>query len=140
MIATHHSPSVGMIPHGLADWHEARIMIADDMVANVKLLRTILSRAGYTSLWSTDAADNVISGFVEFSPDIVLLDLHMPGVDGLELVHQIRELNQDRPYVPLVVLTGDTSPEARCATLAAGASDFLTKPYDAAEVLLRVRN
>jgi putative two-component system response regulator len=133
-------PESGGDTHELPAQREARIMIADDMAANVRLLRTILTHAGYTDLWSTTDAEAVIDGYAEYGPDIVLLDLHMPGVDGLQLVKRLRRLTRGELYLPIVVLTGDTSAEARRETLDAGASDFVTKPYDMAEVLLRVRN
>lgn len=117
-----------------------RVLIADDMPANVRLLQSILRRAGYSDIAATTDSESVIGLFASYNPDILLLDLHMPGIDGLSLIREIRLLTAGQPYLPIVVLTGDTSSEARRATLAAGASDFVAKPYDSTEVLLRVRN
>jgi putative two-component system response regulator len=133
-------PAEGAARQDLPQQPNARILIADDVAANVRLLRTILGRAGYHDLWSTTDANAVIAGWAEHRPDVVLLDLHMPGTDGLQLVRRLRACTSDAPYLPIIVLTGDTSAEARRQTLDAGASDFLTKPYDTTEVLLRVRN
>jgi putative two-component system response regulator len=118
----------------------ARVLIADDIAMNVRLLHTLLERAGFEDIKSTTRAEEVIPLFVAEQPDIVLLDLHMPGIDGLELVRRLRSTTRGSTYLPIVVLTGDTSAEAKRETLDAGASDFVTKPYDATEVTLRVRN
>jgi putative two-component system response regulator len=82
----------------------------------------------------------VEQAFEEFEPDIVLLDLHMPDPDGLELLRRLRSARLSLGYLPVVVLTGDTSRLARNSALLLGADDFLTKPLDGDEVVLRVRN
>jgi putative two-component system response regulator len=117
-----------------------RILIADDIAANVRLLETILSAAGYGDIESTTDGNAVVATFRACRPDIVLLDLHMPGADGLDIIRQLRGATGAEPGVPVIVLTGDASANARRATLEAGASDFVAKPYDAIEVVLRVRN
>lgn len=119
---------------------DARIIVADDLSANVKLLTRILTRGGYAHVYGTADSSSVLAMSLELQPDIVLLDLHMPGTDGLAILRDLRARTATQPYLPIVVLTGDASSGARRRTLAAGASDFLTKPYDATEVLLRVRN
>ncbi|HXT17078.1 MAG TPA: HD domain-containing phosphohydrolase [Gemmatimonadaceae bacterium] len=119
---------------------EPRILIADDVAANVRLLRSILVRAGYREFHTTTTGSDVVPAFLEYRPDIALLDLHMPGVDGIGNVRDLRRLAAADPYMPIIVVTGDASMDARHASLDAGASDFVTKPYDSAEVVLRVRN
>ena len=116
-----------------------RVLIADDIAMNVRMLERILESGGFHDVRSTSRGDEVMGVFREFHPDIVLLDLHMPGMDGIGVLRAIRGDAVD-PRVPVIVLTGDATTEARHATLTAGASDFIVKPYDTTEVLLRVRN
>ena len=78
--------------------------------------------------------------FTEFEPDIVLLDLHMQQPDGLEILRRLREARARLGFLPVVVLTGDVGQAARNSALDLGADDFLTKPLDRQEVVLRVRN
>jgi putative two-component system response regulator len=118
----------------------ARILVVDDDLPNLNLLVRMLQRAGFGALHGIYDAREVLPAVVDFQPDVVLLDLHMPGVSGIDLLLEIRALQGQRGYLPVLVLTGDSSREMRDAALAAGARDFLTKPYDAGEVLLRVRN
>jgi signal transduction histidine kinase len=78
--------------------------------------------------------------FIEFQPDLVLLDLHMPSPDGFEILRELRDARSRLGFLPVVVLTGDTGPVARNTALRLGADDYLTKPLDRNEVVLRVRN
>ena len=73
-------------------------------------------------------------------PDVVLLDLHMPYLDGLQVMAALSEVIDDDDFVPIVILTADATPTAREEALGAGAKDFLTKPFDNTEVVLRVKN
>lgn len=118
----------------------ARILVVDDDLASLNVLMRTLQRAGFFNLNGVCDARSILRGVIDFQPDVVLLDLHMPGVDGIEMIHDIAALQGRRNYLPVLVLTGDSSDEVRDAALAAGARDFLTKPYDSGEVLLRVRN
>src|SRR5437868_6090929 len=78
--------------------------------------------------------------FGELHPDIVLLDLHMGEANGLDVMRAVHAANAAGPYLPIVILTGDLSSQARRDALDAGAADFIAKPYDPTEVQLRVRN
>lgn len=118
----------------------ARLLIVDDEGVNIHVLRRVLNMAGYHNLESTCDPREVQALFASFAPDVVLLDLRMPHNDGFDVLHQLNELTPPQCPVPVIVLTADSTPEARQLALAAGASDFLTKPFDAVEVLLRVRN
>ena len=117
-----------------------RILIVDDQEPNVLLLRRILEREGYDAIESTTDPREAAEIFERFCPDIVLLDIHMPHLDGHEVMRALRPLIPRDAFVPMVVLTADAGVEARDRSLAEGAQDFLTKPLDAAEVVLRVRN
>lgn len=118
----------------------ATVLIADDHDANVVLLQRILGHAGVTRVHTTTDPVRVLELYRNVQPDIVLLDLHMPGMDGVAVMDEIRRSTPPGDYVPVVVLTADATPQARNRVLDAGANDFLTKPVDRTEVLLRVRN
>src|ERR1041384_3417551 len=113
-----------------------KVLIADDLAVNVRLLRAILEAAGFRDVKTTTNAEAVVSIYLGYRPDIVLLDLHMPGLDGLELVKRLRSAAFGDFYLPIVAPPGAPPPDPRRATLDAGASDFVTKPYDATEVVL----
>jgi putative two-component system response regulator len=116
-----------------------RILIVDDEPANVALLEAILEHTGAEIRSLTDSR-LVEEVFGEFEPDIILLDLHMPEPDGLEVLRRLRSARQSLGFLPVIMLTGDTGKVARNSALILGADDFLTKPWDRDEVVLRVRN
>ena len=78
--------------------------------------------------------------YEEFKPDLILLDLLMPHLDGYAVMRQICARTPAEAYLPILVLTADITPRAKQKALSAGARDFLTKPFDLTEVLLRIRN
>lgn len=118
----------------------ARILMVDDQEYNLSLLERILRRAGFTQLRSTMDPLEIRSLLEAFDPDIVLLDMHMPGLDGIEALALIHEHAGSGGYLPVLMLTADMTPEARQRGLQAGVNDFLTKPYDRTEVVLRINN
>ena len=119
----------------------ARILIVDDQEPNVRLLERILRQAAsYTNLRSTTNPLDVPAVYTEFQPDLILLDLHMPHWDGFRVMEELKTLTPQGSYLPILVLTADVTAEAKQRALANGAKDFLTKPFDPIEVLLRVRN
>jgi putative two-component system response regulator len=118
----------------------ARILIVDDEPANVQLLERILRRGGFTNLLGISDARRVLAVHSEFGPDLVMLDLHMPYLDGFMVMDQIVRRGDPAAFDPILVLTADVRREVKERALSAGAKDFLTKPVDATEVLLRVRN
>jgi putative two-component system response regulator len=116
------------------------ILAVDDEESNLLLLRRILERAGYAHVATTQDPFSATAMFVDLKPDLVLLDLHMPGLSGLELIDRLAALTEEGRDVPVLVLTADATDETKRRALAAGARDFLTKPLDRIELLLRVRN
>src|SRR5688572_14476550 len=118
----------------------ARVLIVDDELDNLDLLHNILQFGGYNNVRSTTAPHEAQTLYAAFQPDVILLDLIMPDLDGFQVMEQLRNLIPENAYVPILVITGDYSPQTRNQVLAGGAKDFLTKPFDATEVLLRVRN
>ena len=123
----------------LRDPIDSTIMVIDDQDANVALLRKILGSAGYRRIEAETDARRMLDRFDEHRPDVILLDLHMPHLDGFAVLERLRP-KIGASYLPVIVLTADATPEARLRALAAGATDFLTKPFDINEVVLRVRN
>ncbi len=118
----------------------ARILMVDDQEYNLSLLERILRRAGFTELRSTTDPLQIGALLDAFDPDIVLLDMHMPGLDGIEALALIHAHAGTGGYLPVLMLTADMTPEARQRGLQAGVNDFLTKPYDRTEVVLRINN
>jgi len=119
---------------------DARILVVDDDQSNVRALTRLLRAAGYTSILATTNPEEVRSLYRDQEPDLVLLDLHMPGLDGIGVLEQLRADAAPHTYLPVLVLTGDSSQDARRRALAAGAKDFVTKPFEVDEVILRIRN
>ncbi len=126
-----------MIQHKLP---HSKILIIDDEPSNVRLLERVLELFGGVEWRCTTDPREAIPLFAEFQPDLVLTDLHMPHLDGYQVISQIRQFIDDDSFLPIVVLTADISPETRRKALNSGASDFITKPLDTTEVQLRIRN
>ena len=115
----------------------ARILIIDDEPANVEMLRRMLERSGLSRIQTTSDPREATRLYVEFRPDLILLDLHMPHLDGLEVMDALNQI-AEATYLPILVLTGDVSAEARREALSRGAKDFIHKPFSSDEVLLRI--
>ena len=114
-------------------------MIVDDDAAHVELLKAYLAESVDEILGVIDSRQ-VESAFAQFEPDLVILDLHMPDPDGLELLRRLRGARMSLGFLPVIVLTADHGHVARNSALILGADEFMTKPVDRAEVVLRVRN
>lgn len=123
---------------------KAKILIVDDELANVRLLERILELLGCPAgqVVSTTDSSLALTRFREFRPDLVLLDLHMPPPDGFTLLELFKQVTgeADGAAVPVLVLTADVNPKTKHRALTAGARDFLVKPIDQPEVILRIRN
>jgi putative two-component system response regulator len=119
---------------------DARILVVDDERVNVVLLERILEQDGYTNVRSTTRSDQAVALYEEFEPDLVLLDLHMPGLDGFAVMERLEDRIAGDTFLPILILTADIRPEVKRRALAAGAKDFVTKPFDRTEVLLRIQN
>ncbi|HEX9632119.1 MAG TPA: HD domain-containing phosphohydrolase [Gemmatimonadales bacterium] len=121
-------------------WRDARILIIDDEPPNIAILEHILGSAGYPALVTTTDPRQAVELFREHHPDLILLDLKMPHLDGHELLALFKREIPAETYLPILVLTSDATPDARRRALAGGAQDFLTKPFSPLEVRLRVEN
>jgi signal transduction histidine kinase len=118
----------------------SRILIIDDQAENVLLLERALHSAGYINLASITDSRETFRTLTQFQPDLVAMDLRMPHLDGFALLRELRSRVLFGTYLPVLVLTSDNSRKARQEALALGAKDFLTKPIDVAEALLRIYN
>src|SRR5882724_5186326 len=116
----------------------ARVLVVDDIISNVKLLEAKLS-AEYFEVSSAYNGLDCLAKIDEAQPDIVLLDVMMPGMDGFEVCRRIKT-NPTTAHVPVVMVTALDQPSDRVAGLEAGADDFLTKPVDDAALFARVRS
>jgi len=117
-----------------------RILIVEDDESLLRLLERILHNAGFTDLRSLTDPRQTLPVFREWNPDLVLMDLQMPHLDGISVMQQLRGRMASDAFVPILLMTGDAAPDTRDRALAAGASDFLRKPFEATEVVLRIRN
>jgi two-component system NtrC family sensor kinase len=124
----------------LANLTDSRILIVDDQTANLQVLAAVLEFAGYGKVSCLSDSRNILQIFQEFQPDLILLDLHMPHVDGLAAMDQLATVIPADDYLPILILTGDNTSEAKEKALSHGAHDFLSKPLNRTEVQLRVRN
>ena len=118
---------------------EARVFVVDDHPSNVALLQAVLARAGLRRIFTETDSRRVLPRLAEVDPDLIVLDLHMPHLDGFAVLAQIREYAPSE-YLPVLVLTADTTATASERALSAGAQDFVTKPFNNSEVVLRARN
>jgi putative two-component system response regulator len=116
----------------------ARLLIVDDEDANIEILQRILTRAGFSRVVSSNDSRQAAALYVEHRPDMILLDLHMPHMDGLEVMDQLNEI-AEASYLPILILSGDLTPEARREALSRGAKDFVNKPFQPDELLLRIK-
>lgn len=118
---------------------DACVIIIDDNAANVELLKQVMKLSGVVTLGFTDPRA-ALAHCSSSLPDLVLVDLHMPDLDGFAVIEALQEMVPSGVFLPIAVLTGDERPETKSRALAAGAKDFVTKPFDPMEVILRMRN
>ena len=125
------------MPVSAADILNANILIVDDLEANVQLLEKMLRTAGYRRITSTRDPHAVCALHRTNHYDLILLDLRMPGMDGFQVMEGLKEI-ETNGYLPVLAVTAQ--PAHKLRALQAGAKDFVSKPFDLAEVLLRVHN
>jgi putative two-component system response regulator len=118
---------------------KATILIVDDQMTNIMLLESILQNAGYIHVHSTQDPTQVVPLFKELNPDLMCLDIRMPALNGFQVMGQLKIIYQNA-YLPILVLTSKEDRETRLRALESGAKDFLHKPFDKIEVLMRIRN
>ncbi len=122
------------------DLTNSKILIVDDQEANVRILESLLDIKGFKHVKSTTDSRQVEGLIQSFSPDLLLLDLMMPHISGFEVMERLRLKETGSHFMPILVLTADSTKESKQQALELGATDFLTKPFDFIEVLLRINN
>lgn len=121
------------------DLKKASILVVDDEITNIRLLEKMLAMMGYKNIVCTQDSTQALSLYLENNSDLILLDLDMPELDGYGVMDQLNELNRGLP-APILVLTAQHTQSYRQRALDNGARDYVTKPFDADELLSRVRN
>ena len=117
-----------------------RILVVDDEPLSVKIICRVLNAAGHEDVVSTNDGLQAIS-LIRFStPDLIILDLHMPGFDGFDLLQSMTSVMPAGDFIPILVLTGDMIADTRRGALKLGATDFVNKPFDNSELVLRIEN
>lgn len=117
----------------------AKIMVIDDEPLNIKVVRKFLELDGYRNFITTTDSTSALELFMNENPDIILLDIMMPSVSGLDILEKIRS-DRDRRHIPIVILTASNDHETKKNALDMGATDFLAKPVDPSDLIPRVRN
>ena len=117
-----------------------RVLVIDDEPANVALLETIIQQDPRMHVTTTIDSRETISLVNEYQPDIILLDLKLPYLDGYAVLELLLSGFDDEDFLPIIVLTADATKDAMRRALSSGATDFLTKPFDPTEILLRMHN
>lgn len=118
---------------------DAKVMIVDDEPILIDVIQILLEDAGYTNLLTLDEPTRALDMLLKRRPDVLLLDLIMPGKSGFELLQDIRNEPMLR-YMPVIVLTAASDPDTKLQALELGATEFLSKPVDSSELVLRLRN
>ncbi len=117
-----------------------KILMIDDEESNLRFVRRLLTRAGVGAFHPLNDPRAAVSTFLDVQPDLLLLDLHMPHRDGFQVIEDLQPHVPGGSFFPILVMTGDPSPDVRNRALSLGASDYLTKPFDTTEAMLRMSN
>jgi EAL domain-containing protein (putative c-di-GMP-specific phosphodiesterase class I) len=131
---------LGEDPASVIDVHGCRICIVDDHEATLVALRELLREDGFENVVTSVESAQVLDAVARAEVDLVILDLRMEELDGLTLIAEIERRRDPAAFLPVLMLTAHTSPTVRRRALEAGAHDYVLKPFDSAEVLLRIRN
>ncbi len=122
----------------LSPFRHARILIVDDEEQNVETLRRILNRFGFARIESTTDSREAAALYVRHRPDLILLDLKMPHIDGLDVMAQLNQI-AEATYLPILILSAEVTPEMRQEALSRGAKDFVSKPFQQDEIVARIK-
>jgi len=117
-----------------------KVLICDDSITNVMILEKLLESEGFTDVTKLTDPTKILPVMLEENFDLLLLDIEMPGMNGFEVMQQISESPVAKQLVPILILTGKQGAEIRNKALESGAQDFVNKPFDQTEVVLRVNN
>ena len=118
----------------------ARVLIVDDNVANICLMSNIMNRLGFRFIESTTDSRETFALLESFKPDLIMLDLNMPHLDGFAVMQQLSRLIPRETFLPILIVSNEASGETTRRALAAGAADIQAKPFNTSELFMRVRN
>ena len=118
---------------------EGKILIIDDEEGNIRVLERLLRGANFLNIKSISDSRLAVETYHSYQPDLIILDLKMPNMDGFEVMAELKKINMEM-YLPILVLTAQREHSTRLKALESGAKDFLTKPFELAEALTRVSN
>ena len=121
------------------DKTEAKILIVDDIQENINLVQSVLKNHGYKRIWTQNDSTKVIDMVIETEFDLIILDINMPVISGLEILTDLKRIYANA-YAPVLMLTANTSKELRMKALKNGAQDFIEKPFDISELVHRATN
>ncbi|HEX8550810.1 MAG TPA: response regulator, partial [Abditibacteriaceae bacterium] len=124
----------------LDDIHHAKILIVDDDPVNIELFKSVMHSGEFTNYVTTEDPRGVIALFVEFEPDLVILDLNMPHISGFELLGMMQPFIAEADYLPILIITAEHGFDSRRRALSEGASDLMTKPFLPDDLLIRITN
>ena len=122
-----------------ASLKQSRILVIDDDVSHSALLVNILNRVGFYAVKSIGDPMQIFEVVPSFNPELVIVDLLMPNLDGIQVIEQLTTLLPGDVFVPVIVLTGDASPKNKNRALMSGAAHLMAKPVDTCELLMRIR-
>ena len=122
------------------DLSSIKILLVDDEAHCTKLMEALLKQAGYSRVTATNDSRQAAQLFQEVKPDLVALDMRMPHMDGFEVMRQLKPMIPNDDYVPILIITGELDAPTKHKALAEGANDFINKPVDGTEVVLRIKN
>jgi signal transduction histidine kinase len=117
-----------------------RILMVDDEISSLCLLESVLDRLGFKNLRKSTDSTRIVEEVSDWQPDLIITDINMPELDGIQLVELLRATQPRESWLPILVLTGETDAKSKRSALLAGATDILFKPFDASEMQMRVRN
>src|SRR3954452_13479498 len=119
---------------------QGRILLVDDEVRSLCLLENVLDRLRFKHVRKLTDPSRILEEFDAFQPDLIITDIEMPEMDGIQLVEQIRNYLPRETCLPILVLTGSIDPQIKRRALLAGATDILFKPLDCSEMQMRIRS
>ena len=137
--ATGASIATGASPAGMGTLSDVTVLMVDDEPMMTDVTQTYLEESGYRHFVAVNDPRQALATALSCRPGLILLDLLMPGISGYELLRQFRAHERLR-YIPIIVLTAASDPSAKLRALELGATEFLSKPVDASELSIRVRN
>ena len=122
------------------DLNTIKLLLVDDEAHCTKLMEALLKQAGYSRITITNDSRQTLELYQQVKPDLVALDMRMPHMDGFDVIRQLKQVIPAEDYVPILIVTGELDAPTKHKALAEGAHDFINKPVDATEVVLRIKN